>query len=517
MANTLDPMDLKQIISLHLDGYSNRKIGDTLGISRNTVNSYMKLFKASEYTFEELLGSENEKLTKIFTSFTTMDIERQDELMRYFERVNKAREHPGFTFLYHYHEYEHDAKNPYSYTQFMEHYRRKYPRVKGSMKLEHTAGEEIFLDFSGKKLHIVDKITGEIIPKECLVVILPHSQYTYVEALDSQKVADLIPGCIRGLEYFGGVSKAIVSDNLKSAVTRASKYEPVINRSFKDFARHYGCVINPTRTYSPQDKALVENAVHLVYQRIFYPLREMTFFSLEELNQEIRRLLEEYNRLLFQRRGTSRRELFQTVERQYLKPLPDQPYELKDYKRAKVQKMGYVYFSPDKTYYSVPYRFIGKKTMIHYTKSIVEVYFNHQRIALHKRNPSMGIYITNKDHLSSKHKAVTEWSPEYFKIRAAPHGPYVLKCVERILADLEYPEVGYKRVMGIIQLHKLYGSKRLDKACQRSLIVESVSYTRIRNILKNNMDKDSLFFNDMEQDNPHIPTHKNIRGASAYE
>lgn len=510
-------MDLKQIISLHLDGYSNRKIGITLDISRNTVNSYMKRFKASEYTLEELLDFENEKLSKLFTSYTTMDIERQDELMRFFERVNHSREHPGFTFLYHYYEYQRTVKDPYSYTQFMEHYHRKYPGEKGSMKLEHVAGEEAFIDFTGKKLKMVDKTTGEIVFKECLVVVLPHSQYTYAEALDSQKSEDLIRGCIHALEYFEGVPKAIVSDNLKSAVTRASKYEPVINRSFKEFARHYGCVANPTRTYSPQDKALAENAVHLVYQRIFYPLREMTFFSLEELNQEIRRLLKEYNRLLFQRKGTSRRELFQTVERQYLKPLPDHPYELKEYRRAKVQKMGYVYFSPDKTYYSVPYRFIGRSTMIHYTKSLVEVYYNHQRIASHRRNPSMGIYITNKDHLSSEHQAVTQWSPEYFKTRAAPHGPHVLKCVERILTDLEYPEVGYKRVMGIIQLHKQYGSQRLDKACERALITESVSYTRIKNILENNMDKDSLFFNDLEEDKPHIPAHKNIRGASSYK
>ncbi|TYP86363.1 hypothetical protein BC792_1532, partial [Sphingobacterium allocomposti] len=125
-----------------------------------------------------------------------------------------------------------------------------------------------------------------------------------------------------------------------SAVNRASKYEADINRSFKDFARHYNCVINPTRGYSPQDKALVENAVHLVYQRIYYPLREMTFFSLEDLNREISRLLERYNNLLFQRKESSRTELFQCVERQYLKPLPTVPYELKDYKRAKVQKMG---------------------------------------------------------------------------------------------------------------------------------------------------------------------------------
>lgn len=280
MANTLDPMDLKQIISLHLDGFSNRKIGATLGISRNTVNNYMQLFKASNRSLEELLVSDNAALEALFPSSTTRANPRYQELMLYFDGINKARNHPGFTFPFHYQEYVQHAKEPYSYTQFMEHYNRKYAKVKGSMKLEHNPGNEMYIDYAGKKLHIVDRTTGEIIAVEVFVAILPNSQYTYVEACHSQKRADFITCCGHALEFYGGVPKAIVSDNLKSAVTRASRYEADINRSFKDFSRHYNCVINPTRGYSPQDKALVENAVHLAYQRIYYPLRNMTFFSL---------------------------------------------------------------------------------------------------------------------------------------------------------------------------------------------------------------------------------------------
>src|SRR5690606_39913219 len=206
-----------------------------------------------------------------------------------------------------------------------------------------------------------------------------------------------------------------------------------------DFARHYNCVINPTRSYAPQDKALVEGAVHLVYQRIFYPLREMTFFSLQELNREIKRLLITYNNLMFQRKEASRRELFQSVEREYLKPLPSSTYELKDYMRAKVQKMGYVYFSPDKSYYSVPYPYIGKSTLIHYTKSVVEVYYNHQRIALHQRNHRKGIYITNKEHLSSTHRQYTEWCPVYFCGKAAAHGANEVSSMSKIVSANDFP------------------------------------------------------------------------------
>ena len=516
MANTLDPMDLKQILRLHKDGLSNRKIGITLGLSRNTVNRYTKRFKSSTYSIDELLSFDTSKLEELFTHKTTLDTDRQDELMKYFEQVNKARNHPGFTFWYHYLEYSQRANHPYSYTQFLEHYRRKYAQIKGSLKLEHDPGKEMFVDYAGKKLEIVDRQTGAVTPVEVFVAILPNSHYTYVEACRSQKREDFIACCSNALSFYGGVPKAIVSDNLKSAVTRASRHEPVVNRTFKDFARHYNCVINPTRTYAPQDKALVENAVHLAYQRIYYPLREMTFFSLADLNKEIRRLLKAYNKLLFKRKETSRVELFQTIEREYLKPLPREAYQIKEYRRAKVQKMGYVYFSPDKSYYSVPYRYIGKQTLLHYTQSMVEVYYNHQRIALHPRNPSKGSYNTNKDHLSSAHKAYVDWNPEYFKNKAAAHGEHVVAYVEHILNQVEYPEIGYKRVMGLLQLHKAYGSSRLNKACCNAITADMVSYHRIKNMLKNNIDQNSLFYQDLKEEPSHIPKHNNIRGASAY-
>lgn len=515
MANKLDPMDLKQIITLHIDGVSNRQIGKTLSISRNTVNTYIKQFKASDYSLKELLQMDTSRLKELFTAYTTIDNQRYNHLMLYFDKVNHGRNYPGFTFQFHYHEYQRQVPDPYSYTQFMEHYKRKYAHIKGSMKLEHKAGNEMFIDYAGKKLHIVNKDTGELIPVEVFVTILPNSQYTYAEACMSQKREDMIACTAHALSYYGGVPKAIVSDNLKSAVNRASKYEPEINRSFKDFARHYGCVINPTRSYSPQDKALVENAVQLVYQRIYYPMREMIFFSLKDINIEIRKRLEYYNDLLFQRKQSSRKELFQSVERDYLKPLPSTSYQIKDYRRAKVQKIGYVYFSPDKSYYSVPYRYIGKSTMIHYTRSIVEIYYNHERIAIHKRNHLKGFYNTNKDHLSSTHKAYSDWSPEYFKRMAAKHGEAVLNVIKKLIDQFDYPEIAYKRAMGIIQLHRSYGSSRLNKACERALYADTCSYRRISNILKNNLDKQSI--TEQHSDKPHIPKHGNIRGASTYK
>jgi len=235
MAKTLDPMDLKQIITLHIDGKSNRQVSSLLGISRNTINTYIQLFKASDWSMEELLRFEESELKEHFTSRTTIDNERYEELINYFETMNQSRNHPGFTFLYHYHEYKQQSNNPYGYTQFREHYRRKYSKPKGSMKLDHQPGDEVMIDFCGKHLFIFDKATGEQIAVEVFVATLANSQYTYVEACMSQKREDLIKCMGNALSYFGGVPKAIVSDNLKSAVSRSHKHEPQINRTFKDF------------------------------------------------------------------------------------------------------------------------------------------------------------------------------------------------------------------------------------------------------------------------------------------
>lgn len=517
MANKLDCMDLRQLITLHLDKVSNRRIGITLGINRNTVNGYMHQFVASDIPLKELLELDDASLTELFPAKTSINNARYDQLMQYFEKVNESRSHPGFTFLYHYYEYKSQSKQPYSYTQFMEHYNRKHTKVRGSMKLEHKAGDEMMIDFAGKRLHITDRQTGELIPVEVFVAILPSSQYSYIQACPSQKREDLLACIANALSFFNGVPKAIVSDNLKSAVTRASKYEPQINKSLKDFARHYRCVVNPTRTYSPQDKALVENAVHLGYQRIYYPMRDMTFFSLIDLNKEIKKLLGIYNDLLFQRKEASRKELFQSIERAYLKPLPQTSYEIKDYRRAKVQKIGYVYFSPDKHYYSVPHRYIGQDAMIHYTKNTVEVYRNNERIAIHQRNPSKGVYSTIKEHLSSAHQAYKDWSPEYFKSLAGKHGPAVLMFVSGLLHQEDYPEVAYKRCIGIIQLAKGYGSSRLNNACERACYGNTFSYRMVKNILENNLDKEQFSQKQLNQNTPHIPKHANIRGKFTYQ
>ena len=513
MANTLDPMDLKQIITSHTDGLSNREIGDLLGISRNTVNNYIKLFKACDHKLDELLKMDVNQLQELFTSRTTINNDRFEQLMLYFDKVNRGRNHPGFTFQYHYNEYKQEVVNPYSYTQFMEHYKRKHAKVKGSMKLEHEAGKEVYIDYAGKKLNIIDRDAGELIPVEVFVAILPNSQYTYVEASVSQKREDMIESIGNALSFFGGVPKAIVSDNLKSAVTRASKYEPDINRTFKDFARHYNCVINPTRTYSPQDKALVESAVNLVYQRIYYHLSNMTFFSLSDLNNQIHILLEKYNRYKMQTSGISRLKQFIEIEKEHLSVLPNEPYLIKNYNRAKVQKMGYIYLSEQKNYYSVPYRYIGKHVEVQHTMDTVEIFYNKERLATHVKSYRRGNYTTIEEHLASTHRYYLSWSREFFVKQASSIGENAATYIGKLIDQQVYPEIGYKRAQGIVSLKKSYPDERIEKACLRALEYHICSFKTIETILKNNADLEPK----TEQVEHIIKPHENLRSASNYK
>lgn len=513
-AKRIDIMDIRQLLQLKNKGLSNRKTAKTIGLHRNSVNHYVRLFKASGKSYESLLLIPDQGLLELFPTPGTTDKNKYEDLSSYFSYFHSELKKPGCTRQVLWNEYLCKHPQGYGYTQFNVHFNRWLKQVKASGKLEHKAGDKAYIDYSGKKLSYVDKATGEVIEVEVFVGILPCSGYTFVEASPSQKLEDFIGSMNNCLQYFGGVPQAIVPDNLKSAVSKGSKYEPILNKTFKDFALHYDCAINPTRTYSPQDKALVEGAVKLVYQRIFYPLSKMTFFSLTDLNQEISRLLQAYNDYLLTHLKVSRQQQFLTIEKDFLSALPTQKYELKHYKRATVQKMGYIFLSHNKNYYSVPYRFIGKKVEVSYNQQTVEIHYKKERIATHQRSFRSGHYVTIKEHLSSSHNFYNNWSPTFFEKMAHPYGIAVVEYVKALIEQAAYPEVAYKQCLGIIALSKTYEKSRLNNACKRGLTFHRYSYHIIKNILENKMDIQqpvTLFTNN------EITQHENIRGGTYYQ
>jgi len=505
-------MEIRSLIALKRKGLSNRKIAALLKVNRKTVDGYVRRFTELELDYNALLDLCEADLVELFTENSQREKERYETLAAGFSQIEKELTRPGCTLQVLWQGYISKDSQGYQYTQFTYHYRKWKGLQKTSGRLEHKAGERLFVDFCGKKLWYVDRQSGERKEVEVFIGILPCSQYTYVKAVHSQKREDFIDCLDSCLRWMGGVPQAIVSDNLKAAVSQGSKYAPEINKTLIDFALHYDCAVDPARPHHPQDKSLVERSVTLVYQRIFYPLDKFTFFSLADLNEAIWELLSLYNDYLFSHGGGSRRSYFVELEEIQLQPLPVDSYSLRYYRRAKVQKIAHVYHSEDKNYYSVPCRFIGLNVELQYNRDRVEIFYNHERIAAHQRSYKPGHYTTVKDHMPSTHQFYQDWSPEYFATRAEKIGPSTQQYILLLINQYDYPEIGYKQALGILSLVKLYDVKRIENACMRGLSFHKATYRTIENILKNGMD----FLTQDPVQNLAIPAHIDVRGPQNY-
>jgi transposase len=371
----------------------------------------------------------------------------------------------------------------------------------------------MFVDFAGEKLFTVDPKTGIKTDLEVFIDILGASQKSYVEAVESQKSRCWIAANENAFHDFGGVTSAIVPDNLKSAVATPDKYEPDINPGYEDFARHYGTVILPARSGKSKDKALVETQVKLTYQRIFAPLRNHIFYSRDELNQAIAELNQEHNNTPFQRLDTTRQKLFLEVEAGELKPLPAKRYEFKSFCYPTVAFNYHVYLSEDRHYYSVPYRYRGKKVKVAYTASEVYIIYDNRRIASHRRDIVQGGYTTREEHMHPSHRYYCQWNPKRIIGWAAKIGPDVKKVVAKTLSSASYPEQAYKSCVGIISLAKKYGNARTNNACKRALYYRLYKYRAIKNILEKGLDG----VEEEREEQQTLPLHENIRGKEYYK
>lgn len=505
---------IRQILRLHSQGRSKVQIAAQIGISRNTLKKYIREFKTSKLAFEELSELSDKDLEDLFVKPEDKPVnDKLQKLFCLFPMVDKELKKKGVTRLLLWEEYKRNNPDGYCYSQFKRYYAQWKAQVNPTMRMEHKAGDKLYVDFAGDKLSIVDKQTGEIRYVEVFVAILGASQLTYVEAVMTQQKEDFIAACENALYYCGGVPAAIVPDNLKSAVTKSSKYEPVLNATFSDFGEHYGTTILPARPYRPRDKALVENAVNISYSRIYAKIQR-DHGSLEDLNAAIRLALEEHNNAFLKGRNYSRRQQFNEIEKAALMPLPPLRYELKKTHFGTVAKNGHVCLGPDKHYYSVPYRFIGRKVKMLYSRHSVEVYFNHERIALHTRAKSAHHYTTDKDHLASTHRFVSEWTPERFIGWAERIHEDVKLYILKVLDRKQHPEQAYKSCMGILGFAKKVGNERLIKACQRALGYGAYNYKTIQKILEKELDKRDA---PDETDQLTMPFHDNIRGESYYK
>jgi len=517
---TITMLNIRTILQMKLRGLSDRKTAQAAQVSRNTLSSYLGRLQAVNADFGELLKLDDTQLGEI--AFRPVEApappdDRRAKLLARLEQVLPELGKRGVTRQLLWQEYLLENPGGYSYTQFCEHVSTLTRRQNLVMHFQHKAGEQMMVDFAGDKMGYVDQQTGEVVYCETLVCVLPHSNYTFVMALPSQKQEDFCRGIGKALSFMGGVPQSILCDNLKSAIIKSNRYEPQINQLLEQLSLHYSTTIMATRPAKPRDKASVENAVLIAYRRIYAPLRHREFHSLAELNQAIGEQLDLHNSMHFKGKTYSRNDVFQQREQALLSPLPRTAFEVTKVVGAKVQMNYHVFLGEDKHFYSVPFEYVGKTSVVHYTSASVEVYIDHKRVAFHDRDRKPHQYSTLEAHMPEEHRRYNDskgWDKEYFLDKARIVGPHTESAMRRILDSRVFIQQAFNSCRGILRLAVQYGKERLEAACMLAQPAPSITYRFLDNILKHRTD---LLNSPPPQQPTLFPDHENLRGPRHYQ
>lgn len=491
---------------------TNRQIARSCGISHTVVNDYLRRAREAglnEAEIGEMSETElKDRLKADGLSEPGKSKRPQPDWRKVYEELKKK----SVTLALLWEEYK--EANPecyYRLSQFCELYRRWKKKLDMSLRQTHKAGEKMFVDYAGQTVPVIDPETGKVREAQIFAAVLGASNYTFSEAAWDQGLDSWIGSHIHAFEYFEGVPEIVVPDNLKAGVSKACRYEPDLNPTYHEMAVHYGTAVIPARAAKPKDKAKAEVGVQIVERWILAALRNRTFFSLEELNQAIRELLEKLNTRPFKKLAGSRRSWFETIERPALKALAWERYVPAKWKKARVAIDYHVELEGH--YYSVPHGLRGEEVELRYTTAAVEILFRGKRIASHLRNHRKGRHTTQSEHMPKRHREYLDWTPSRILEWAATMGQATEKVIDQILASREHPEQGYRSCLGIFRLGKLYGKDRIEAACRRALAIGASRYKSIRSILENSLDREAL-----PETGGLAPAihHTNLRGAGYY-
>jgi len=500
---------IRDVLRLRADGLSKREIAASLSIGVTTAGEIIRRVRRAGLSWplpEKLSDEAIERLVYPPTPVTAKDRRPQPE----WAAVHRELRRPGVTLQLTWEEYREAHPDGYGYSRYCDLYRSWEQRLSPTMRQLHVAGERTFVDYGGTTLEVVDGTTGEVRECQLFVAVLGASSYTYAEATFSQRLVDWIGSHVRAFAFFGGVTAQTVSDNLRSGVSKACFYEPAVNRTYAEMAAHYGTAIVPARPGKPRDKAKVEVAVQVATRWIVAKLRNRRFFSLTELNAAIRELTTQLNARVTRHLGTSRRALFDEVERPALKPLPVEPYVYAEWKQCKVALDYHVEVAHH--YYSVPHTLLRETVWVRVAAQTVEVFHRGNRVAVHLRASSDRRHTTIREHMPSSHRRYADWTPERIRRQAGEIGRNTAALVEIIMRERPHPEQGFRASVGIIRLAKSYGRERLEAACGRALEIGARSYTSVNSILKSNLDAKRPA---VATDGPSI-VHSNIRGPGYF-
>jgi len=497
------------VLRLHAEGLSKRKIAASLSIGATSAGDCVRRAKRAGLSWPLPEGLDEDALERLLypTNTTTPgEVRPQPD----WAAVHRELRRPGVTLQLLWEEYRSTYPEGYGYSRYCDLMRAWEGRLSPTMRQLHVAGERMFVDYAGKTLELIEPATGELRVCQLFVAVLGASNYTYAEATFTQSLVDWIGSHVRAFSFFSGVASLTVSDNLKSGVIKACFYEPSVNRTYADMAAHYGTAIVPARPRKPRDKAKVEVGVQVATRWITAKLRNRRFFSLTELNGAIRELLTPLNERVTRHLGASRRSLFEEIERPALKKLPVEPYVYAEWTKCKVGIDYHV--EVDKYYYSVPFKLLREVVWARATARTVEVFHRGKRVAAHMRSSSTKKHITVRDHMPSSHQRYADWTPERIKQQATHIGRNTAALVETIMRERTHPEQGFRACVGIMRLVKSCGCERVEAACGRALEIGARSYTSVKSILKNNLDRKQPA---AVADEPVIE-HDNIRGPGYF-
>lgn len=491
-------------------GQSGRDIARACGIGRTCVGEYLVRASRAGLSWPLPDHLDDDALERLL--FPPAMSSHAERPLPDYRRVHEELKRKGVTLALLWEEHNSSHPDAHGYSQFCELYRVFTAKLGPSMRLEHKAGEKMFVDYAGQTVGIVDRATGEVRPAQIFVAVLGASHYTFAEATWTQALPNWIGSHVRALTFFGGVTELIIPDNLRSAVSRACRYEPELNPTYREFAEHYGTAILPARVRRPKDKARVEAAVLLVERWLLACLRHRTFFSLDELNEAIDVLLERLNLRPFKKLPGCRRSQFEALDQVALKALPERPYTYAEWKKVRVHIDYHV--EVEGHYYSVPYQLIQEQLEARVTAGTIECFHKSQRVASHLRSHKSGQHTTLREHMPRGHQLYQDWTPERLVGWAAETGEGCRQAVETILTRKVHPQQGFRSCLGLLGLSKRFSSERLEAACKRAVALDICSYKSVKSILEKGLDKAPLPESHPEGA-PEV-MHQNVRGATYF-
>lgn len=517
---------IKEILRLRYElGLSQQEIARSCCISQPTVHRYLERAEAAGLSWPLPHDCDDHRLNQLLFPASARDsspaatpqgdetsVARSRAPIDFAEIHRELQTNKHVTLQLLWEEYRQSHPDGYRYSQFCELYRRWRRKLDVVLRQDHLAGEKMFVDWAGDTVPIYARETGEAKPAFLFVAVLGASSYTFARSTLSQELPNWIDCHIQALEFFQGAPQLIVPDNPKTAVTRACRYEPDLNRTYLEFAQHYHVAVMPARPYKARDKAKVEVGVLLAERWLLAVLRHEKFFSLADLNQALTPLLQRLNQRPFRKREGSRASLYATLDRPALQPLPAERYGMGQWEKLRVN-MDY-HVEVDHHYYSVPYRLADEEVEVCFTPTTVEIFHQGNRVASHVRSYLADQHSTVHEHRPKSHQAHLEWTPSRLIHWGESVGEATAQVIRTILESKPHPEQGYRACLGIQRLGKIYSPRRLEAACRRALEAQACSYHSLQSILQRGLEQPATSPTEPERTSPQ---HENVRGGTYYD